>query len=100
VDRSAGPAVEAQRLHDEERGGRAVGGGDLVDGPPQIQEVLRAPGLRQPPSVQSAYAAIVSGQVRLIAALNTEIGQLGEVVAAHFGHHPDAEIYASQPASA
>jgi transposase len=47
--------------------------------------------------VQSAYAAIVAGQVRLIAALNTEIEQLGEVVAAHFGRHPDAEIYASQP---
>ena len=30
-------------------------------------------------------------------ALNTQIAQLGEVVAAHFGRHPDAEIYASLP---
>jgi transposase len=63
----------------------------------RIQAVLRAAQLRQPPVVQSAYAAIVSGQIRLIAALNLEIVQLGEVVAAHFGRHPDAEIYASQP---
>lgn len=63
----------------------------------QIQEILRAPQLRQPPQVQGAYAAIVSGQVRLITELNTQIAELGEVVAAHFGRHPDAEIYASQP---
>jgi transposase len=35
--------------------------------------------------------------VRLITALNTEIDTLGEVVGEHFGRHPDAEIYASQP---
>lgn len=34
-------------------------------------------------------------QVRLIATLNTEIEQLGEVVAAHFGRHRDAERYPS-----
>ena len=33
----------------------------------------------------------------LITALNAEIEALGEVVADHFGRHPDAEIYASQP---
>jgi transposase len=63
----------------------------------RIQDVLRAPQLRQPPVVQDAYAAIVSGQIRLITALNTQIGELGEVVATHFGRHPDADIYASQP---
>jgi hypothetical protein len=47
--------------------------------------------------VQGAYAAIVSGQARLITELNTQIAELGEVVAAHFGRHPDADIYASQP---
>jgi transposase len=35
----------------------------------RIQDVLRAPQLRQPPVVQDAYAAIVSGQIRLITAL-------------------------------
>jgi transposase len=63
----------------------------------QIQGILRAPALRQPPAAESAYATIVAGQIRLIAALNGEIGELGEVVASHFGRHPDADIYASQP---
>jgi transposase len=63
----------------------------------QIQEILRAPQLRQDPQVQRAYAAIISGQVRLITELNTQIAGLGEVAGAHFGRHPDAEIYASQP---
>jgi transposase len=62
-----------------------------------IQSVLRAPALRQPTQVQAAFAVIVTSQVRVITALNLEIGQLGEVVADHFGRHRDAEIYASQP---
>jgi transposase len=63
----------------------------------QIQAALRAPQLRQPPAVQSTYAAIVSSQVALITALNAQIAELGEVVANHFGQHSDTEIYASQP---
>jgi transposase len=63
----------------------------------QIQAVLRAAQLRPPAPVQAAYAAIVSGQVRLIAALNTQIDELGEVVASNFGRHRDADIYVSQP---
>ena len=47
--------------------------------------------------IQSAYAAIVTSQVAVIEALNTQIDELGAVVSAHFGPHPDAEIYASQP---
>jgi transposase len=62
-----------------------------------IQGILRAPALRQPAEVALAYATIVVSQTRLIGALNSEIGGLGEVVATHFGPHPDAEIYASQP---
>jgi transposase len=63
----------------------------------QLRAVLCAPALRQPAAVQNAYAAVVTGQVRLIAALNGEIEALGEVVAEHFGRHRDAEIYLSQP---
>jgi transposase len=59
--------------------------------------VLREPQLRQPPPVQSAYAAIVSGQVAMIRALNAQIDELGVVVAGHFGRHRDADIDASQP---
>jgi transposase len=35
--------------------------------------VLRAPGLRQPPVTEGAYAAVVAGQVRIITALNEQI---------------------------
>jgi transposase len=62
-----------------------------------MQETLRSAQLRQPAAVQTAYAAIVTTQVRLIATLNTEIEQLGEVVATHFGRHRDAERYLSLP---
>jgi transposase len=58
---------------------------------------LRAPGLRQSPTLQGAYAVVVVGQVGVIAALNEQIAQLQEVMADHFGRHPDAEIYLSQP---
>ena len=63
----------------------------------QIRAALRAPALRQPAAVQAAFAVIATGEVRLITALNIEIAKLGQVVAEHFGRHPDADIYASQP---
>ena len=63
----------------------------------EIRAVLQAPALRQPAPVQKAFAAITASEVRVIVALNTEIDALGEVVAEHFGRHPDAKIYASQP---
>jgi transposase len=59
--------------------------------------VLRTPGLRQPATTDAAYAAVVIGQVGIITALNEQIAQLQEVVAEHFGRHPDADIYLSQP---
>ncbi len=62
-----------------------------------LQEVLRAPALRQPAAVESAYASVVAGQVRIIAALNAQIADLGEVMDEHFDRHPAAEIYLSQP---
>ena len=42
-----------------------------------VQELLRAPALRQPAVVEDAYAAIVTGTVRLIAELSTQIDALG-----------------------
>jgi hypothetical protein len=62
-----------------------------------IQAVLRAPALRQAPPIEAAYAVIVASAVRLIAQLNTQIGELQAVVAEGFGRHPDAEIVTSQP---
>jgi transposase len=63
----------------------------------QIQTVLRAPALRQPPALESAYATIVTTQVRLLVGIITQLPQLEEVLGAGFGRHPDAEIYTSQP---
>jgi transposase len=63
----------------------------------QITTVLRASELRQTPAVQATYAAVVTAQVKLIVALNDQVDALGTVVEQHFGLHPDAEIYASQP---
>jgi hypothetical protein len=63
----------------------------------EIGAALRAPALRQPATVQAAFAVIAASEVRLIAALNTEIDALGEVVEQHFGRHLETDIYASQP---
>jgi len=63
----------------------------------QIQTVLRAPALRQPAAVQSAYATIAATQIRLLIALAGQIPALEEVLAQGFGRHPDAEIYTSLP---
>jgi len=51
----------------------------------EIAAILREDQLRQPPAIQGAYQAVVSSEVAIIAALNTQIDQLGTVVAAHFG---------------
>jgi transposase len=76
---------------------RAGRRGDLPARVAQLQQTLRAAEIRQAPVVQDAYAAIVSSEVAIIEALNNQIEKLGEVVDQHFGRHPDAEIYASQP---
>jgi hypothetical protein len=59
--------------------------------------VLRAPALRQ----TSHHPGRVRGRrdraSRLITALNEQIKQLGQVMDEHFGRHPAADIYLSQP---
>jgi len=62
-----------------------------------IQAALRSAQLTQPAELTGAYAATVGSHVALIAALNAQIAALGKQVEAHFGRHPDAEIYRSQP---
>ena len=59
--------------------------------------VLRTPALRQPALVEGAYAAVVTGEIGLITSLNEQISGLQAVMADHFGQHPAAEIYLSQP---
>jgi hypothetical protein len=62
-----------------------------------IAAALRAEQLGQPEPLVAAYAAVVRGQVAVIAALNEEVKKMETEVGAHFGEHPDAEIHRSQP---
>ena len=50
---------------------------DIEDKTTRLQAMLRAEQLRQPTVIQSAYAAIVTSQVAIIEALNTQIDQFG-----------------------
>ncbi|MDQ4052081.1 MAG: IS110 family transposase, partial [Actinomycetota bacterium] len=63
----------------------------------EIQQILRAEQLRRSTAVQSAYAVIVASKATIVQTLNAQIEEMAAVVDAHFGQHPDAEIYASQP---
>jgi transposase len=62
-----------------------------------IQAALRTEQLRQPAAVTAAYAVTVRAQVAVIGTLNAQIKAMGAQVEAHFGQHPDVEIYLSQP---
>jgi transposase len=62
-----------------------------------IQAALRTQHLGQPDIVTRAYAATVGSTAAILTALNTQIDTLQSEVDAHFGLHPDAEIYRSQP---
>ncbi|WP_322779001.1 IS110 family transposase [Frankia sp. Cas4] len=62
-----------------------------------IRAAFRTDQLGQPPAVTAAYAATVRAQVAVLSTLNGEISRLEEEVGAHFGQHPDAEVYLSQP---
>jgi transposase len=62
-----------------------------------IRAALGAEHLTQPTAVVSAYAATVRALVAILATLNAEISRMQEQVEAHFGRHPDAEVYRSQP---
>jgi len=63
----------------------------------EIQAALRTPQLGQPAIVTGAYAVAVRAQVAILGVLNEQIDLLQGQVEAHFGQHPDAEIYTSQP---
>jgi transposase len=62
-----------------------------------IAAVLRAEYLGQPAVVTAAYAVTVRAQVAVLTVLGAEIKTMEEQVEAHFGEHPDVEIYLSQP---
>jgi transposase len=62
-----------------------------------VQAALRTQHLRQPPEVTAAYAATVRAQAAILTVLNAQIATLEGQVKTHFGQHPDAETYLSQP---
>jgi hypothetical protein len=63
----------------------------------EIQAALRTDQLAQPALVADAYGAIVASLVKVIAAHNTQIAELEEVLETHFSQHPDADILRSLP---
>src|SRR3954452_3011204 len=63
----------------------------------ELQRIFGAEQLRRSAPVEAAYAAIVASQATIVATLNAQIEAMAAVVETHFGRHPDAEIYTSQP---
>jgi transposase len=62
-----------------------------------VLAALHSPQLGQPAALTAAYAATARSLIALITTLNQQVKALEEQVGAHFGRHPDAEIYRSQP---
>jgi transposase len=62
-----------------------------------ILATLRGEHLGQPAAVTAAYAATVRSLIAVIVTLNQQVKVLQGQVEEHFGQHPDAEIYLSQP---
>jgi len=70
---------------------------NIPDKATAILAALRREHLGQPAAVTAAYAATVRALIAVIAALNEQVKTLQGQVEEHFGRHPDAEIYRSQP---
>jgi transposase len=62
-----------------------------------ILMALRGEHLGQPAALTAAYAGTARSLIALITTLNEQVRTLEEQVREHFGLHPDAEIYQSQP---
>jgi hypothetical protein len=69
----------------------------IADKTTAILAALRSDQLGQPAALTAAYAATARALIAVITALNEQVKTLEEQVGEHFGRHPDAEIYRSQP---
>jgi len=76
---------------------RRAGRRHVAERAEQIQDALRGEHLTQPPTITAAYAATVRSQVAVLITLSAEITTMQGEVEAHFGQHPAAEVYLSQP---
>jgi Transposase/Transposase IS116/IS110/IS902 family len=70
---------------------------DIAGKTDAILAALRGEQLGQPPALTAAYSATVRSLIAVIATLNEQVQALQGQVEEHFGQHPDAEIYLSQP---
>ncbi len=70
---------------------------NIPDKATAILAALRGEQLGQPDVLTAAYAATVRALIAVITALNEQVKTLQGQVEEHFGRHPDAEIYRSQP---
>jgi len=70
---------------------------NIPDKATAILAALRGEHLGQHEVLTAAYAATVRALIALIATLNEQVKALQGQVGEHFGRHPDAEIYLSQP---
>jgi transposase len=62
-----------------------------------ILAALRSEQLSQPAALTAAYAATARSLIAVITTVNEQVKALEAQVVTHFGQHPDAEIYLSQP---
>jgi len=62
-----------------------------------ILAALRGEHLGQPAELTAAYAATARSLIAVLVTLNEQVRFLEAQVKEHFGRHPDAEIYQSQP---
>jgi transposase len=93
-DPASAAALSTERIIEALKRARRHNRGAKADA---IADALRTGHLGQPAIVTAAYAATVRAQVAILTVLNTEIKTMEKQVEAHFGQHPDAEIYLSQP---
>ena len=70
---------------------------NIKDKTDAILAALRGEHLGQPAAVTAAYAVTARSLIALITTLNEQVSTLEAQVREHFGRHPDAEIYQSQP---
>jgi transposase len=69
----------------------------IADKTTAILAALRGEQLSQPAALTAAYAATVRSLIAVITTLNEQVKTLQGQVEDHFGRHPDAELYLSQP---
>ena len=70
---------------------------NIPDKATAILAALRSDQLGQPAALTAAYAATARSLIAVITVLNEQVSALQGQVEQHFGQHPDAEIYLSQP---